>query len=91
MKDSVTGETIVIEIDNEYGPYVQVTDFEDYDYLEDELAEKFGIEPFAIKPIEKEGEMIAYRSYLCSTPLLRCRRDCTNKRPYRPGLERSRC
>jgi len=63
MKDSVTGEAIVVEIDNEYGPYVQVTDFEDYDYLEDELTEKFGIEPFTIKPIEKDGEIVAHRIY----------------------------
>ena len=63
MKDTVTGETIVVEIDNEYGPYVQVTDFEDYDYLEDELTEKFGIEPLTIKPIKKAGEVIAHRIY----------------------------
>jgi len=63
MKDSVTGETIKVEIDNEYGPYVQVTDFEDYDFLEDELTERFGIEPFTIKPMEKDGEIIAHRIY----------------------------
>lgn len=63
MKDSITGETIIVETDNEYGPYVQVTDFEDYDYLEDELTEKFGIESFTIKPIEKDGEVIAHRIY----------------------------
>lgn len=43
MKDSVTGKSITVEIDNKYDPYVQVTDFEDYDYLEDELTEKYGI------------------------------------------------
>lgn len=63
MKDSTTGKDILIEIDNEYGPYVQVSVFDDYDFLEDELVEKYGIEPFAIKPIEKEGKVIAHRIY----------------------------
>lgn len=63
MKDSVTGKTIVVETDNEYGPYVQVTDYEDYDYLEDELTENYGIDIFAIKPIDKKGEVIAHRIY----------------------------
>ncbi len=63
MKDSVTGEHIPVEIDKEYGPYVQLTEFEDYDYLEDELVEKYGIEPFAIRPIKKEGIVVAHRIY----------------------------
>ncbi len=63
MKDSVTGKTIVVETDNEYGPYVQVTYYEDYDYLEDELTENYGIDIFAIKPIDKKGEVIAHRIY----------------------------
>ncbi|GMR16343.1 MAG: hypothetical protein BMS9Abin31_0672 [Gammaproteobacteria bacterium] len=46
MKGSVTGKNITVEIDNKY---VQVTDFEDYDCLKDELTEKYEIEPFAEK------------------------------------------
>ncbi len=63
MKNSVTGKNIIVEIDKDYGPYVQVEDFEDYDYLEDELTERFGIEPLTIQPIKKEGEVIAHRIY----------------------------
>ena len=63
MKDSTTGKDVVVEIDTEFGPYVQLSEFEDYDFLEDELAEKFGIEPFAIKPIKENENIIAHRIY----------------------------
>jgi len=63
MKDSITGKNIVVEIDQEYGPYVQITDYEDYDYLEDELVEKYGVESMSVKPIESNGETIGHRIY----------------------------
>ena len=50
-------------MDPEYGPYVQITDYEDYDYLEDQLVEKYGVEPFAIKEVHGENKSTSYIIY----------------------------
>ena len=63
MKDSITGKQLEIAIDPEYGPYIQVSDYEDYDYLEDQLTEKYGVEPFATKEVQGEGKRTGYRIY----------------------------
>lgn len=41
MKDQKTGERVVVQKDEAYGPYVRVSNYEDADASEDILDEKY--------------------------------------------------
>ena len=64
MIDSVTKQRITVEVDSEHGLVVRLSDWEDKDYLEDILTEKYDVEYDYYKP-EKDasGNDVAFTLY----------------------------
>ncbi|KAA9133093.1 hypothetical protein F3N42_01655 [Marinihelvus fidelis] len=50
-----------METDEMHGPYVQLGDFDDYDFLEDQLTERFGIDFFVSPPRDVVDSQEGYR------------------------------